>query len=88
MRSAAPLSAMARSNLAWLDLGTKGVFHSLFVTVLQITLQIIQISWLTQQGEADVLRATLVFHQGVIENHVLDASAMGLSVWFILFQSL
>lgn len=66
----------------------KGVFHSLFVTVFQITLRIIQISWLTQQGEADVLRATLVFHQGVIENHVLDASAMELSVWFILFRSL
>lgn len=32
--------------------------------------------WLTQQGKAEVLTASLVFRQGVIEAHVLDASAM------------
>lgn len=33
-------------------------------------------NWLTQQGKAKVLTASLVFHQGVIETHILDAGAM------------
>jgi len=35
-------------------------------------------NWLTQQGKAEVLTASLVFHQGVVEAHVFGAGAMEL----------
>lgn len=33
-------------------------------------------NWLTQQRKAEVLTPSLVFHQGVVEAHALDAGAM------------
>lgn len=33
-------------------------------------------NWLIQHGQAEVVTAALVFYQGIVETHVLDAGAL------------